>query len=146
MATKSKRVKSRRKTTSCLLTPIQGLLVPTKEMLLLGSSATKARLFGLSRSQTTGRTLSTSGGRSGTSLNHSRLKSDAYGRLSRTHCEICGQWTSRRCECAACSGCCTCKSRRRTVDDWLHKPIDSYQQLFKYLVPVLVECGYWRNQ
>jgi len=28
------------------------------------------------------------------------------------------------------------------VEHFLNKPIRSYQQLFEYLVPVLVECGY----
>src|SRR3990167_3909386 len=62
--------------------------------------------YGLSRSQTIGGTSSRSGLTLEKSLSRSRLKS-----------ELCGR-----------------RSKKQTVD-WLGQPIESYQQLFEYLVP-----------
>src|SRR3990167_8542587 len=81
MATKLKRVKSRRKTTSCLLTPAPGST--ETQWWALSRNNRVVKLSGLSKNPTTGDILLKSGGRSEKSLSRSRLKSEHCGMLSR---------------------------------------------------------------
>src|SRR3990167_3860184 len=81
MATKSRLVKSRRKTTSCLLTPAPGST--ETQWWALDRKNRLVKLSGLSKNPTTGDILSKSGGQSGKSLSRSRLKSERYGRRSK---------------------------------------------------------------
>src|SRR3990167_1593042 len=144
MATKSKLAKSRQGT--ICLSPTPARASTETQWWALNRNNRVVKLSGLSKNPTTGGQSSASGGQLGKSLSRSRSKSEHSGRQSKTHCEICGCETNRSCDCGSCRDCCTCKPRsRHTIDAWLHKPIESYQRLFEYLVPALVEYGYQRS-
>ena len=123
------KAKSKQKMTSCSPTHVRGSsATPSSDFALMGG-----RPYGLSKNPTIGDILLKSGGQSGKSLSRSRLKSERYGRRSKKQSRS-ATFTNNK------------TGEKFMVEHFLNKPIRSYQQLFEYLVPVLVESGYWRNQ
>src|SRR3990167_2948072 len=121
------KAKSKQKMTYYWPTPARG----SSATLSLDFALMGGKPCGLSKNLTTGGRLSASGGQSKKSLSRSRLKLGRYGVRSKKQSRL-ATFTNNK------------TGEKFVVEHFLNKPIDSYQQLFEYLVPALVEYGYRR--